>query len=166
MNQPIHRRAGFAVTLSALVLLAGCGGETGETEPAASPPATTAAAPTSESTDAAADPDEQAVRTAWSTVFDSSVPVADKLEHLAEPDLAEPVLAAYATAGEQVGGISLEPTAVAIDGETAEVTYDVLFGGTAAYSDQTGTVERSGDTWVVGTEQFCSFMASARTPCP
>ncbi len=48
----------------------------------------------------------------------------------------------------------------------ATVLYDVLFGGTAAYSGQDGTVIRSGEDWVVPTDQFCSFMAAARTPCP
>lgn len=48
-------------------------------------------------------------------------------------------------AGQQVGGISLVPTAVTIEGDTATVVYNVLFGGTVAYSGQDGTVERSGN---------------------
>jgi iron complex transport system substrate-binding protein len=48
----------------------------------------------------------------------------------------------------------------------ATVTYDVLFGGTAAYTDQTGTVERVNGVWTVGRDQFCSFMVSARQSCP
>lgn len=41
----------------------------------------------------------------------------------------------------------------------------MLFGGTVAYSGQTGTVRRAADRWVVGTDEFCDFMAAARTPC-
>ena len=64
-----------------------------------------------------------------------------------------------------MGGIALKPTAVTVDGDTATVTYDVMFGGTAAYQDLTGTITKVGDTWQVTKVDFCGFMASARTPC-
>lgn len=160
----IPRRAAPLLLAATLAVPTACAG-TQATAPAAAPttvpPTTSAAAGITPG----ADPDVDAVVTAWTSVFGSGVPVADKLTHLAEPQRAEPVLQAYATAGEQVGGISLLPTAVTVTGESAEVTYDVLFGGTAAYSGQTGTVQRQDGRWVVDTEQFCSFMAAARTPC-
>ena len=53
-----------------------------------------------------------------------------------------------------------------IEGDTATVTYDVLFGGTAAYTAQTGTLTRVDGAWIVVRDEFCSFMASARNPCP
>ena len=34
-----------------------------------------------------------------------------------------------------------------------------------AYQAQTGTLAQKGEGWIVTTEQFCSFMALARTPC-
>jgi hypothetical protein len=68
-------------------------------------------------------------------------------------------------AGTAVGGITLQPTTIAIDGTTATVTYDVLFAGTAVYSALTGTVGQVGDVWTVNRDVFCSFMSSARTPC-
>jgi iron complex transport system substrate-binding protein len=65
-----------------------------------------------------------------------------------------------------MGGISLVPTSSSVDGDTATITYDVLFGDQAAYNDLTGLIDNVDGTWVVPRTEFCSFMASARTPCP
>ncbi len=47
----------------------------------------------------------------------------------------------------------------------ATVTYDIEFAGNPAYKPQTGTLAQAGSGWQVTTEQFCSFMSLARTPC-
>lgn len=117
------------------------------------------------SDDTAAVDDETAAGDAWSVVFDSTTTFDAKAAHLEDADVLATTISAYAAAGDGMGGISLDPTAVVVDGDTATVTYDVLFGGTAAYEGQVGEIERVDDTWVVDREQFCSFMASARTPC-
>jgi iron complex transport system substrate-binding protein len=65
-----------------------------------------------------------------------------------------------------MGGITLEPTDVVVDGETATVTYDVMFGGSAAYTALTGSISLIDGTWVVSRAEFCGFMASARNACP
>lgn len=140
-------------------------------EPAASQPAAARVPEASPSTAeddvtvALEDPEQQQAAQAWSLVFDSSVPFADKAPHLPDAEALRSTVEAYAAAGEGVGGISLSPTAVTIDGDEATVTYDVLFGENAAYSDQTGTIERVDGVWVVARDEFCGFMASARTPC-
>lgn len=111
-------------------------------------------------------PDEQAAADAWAVVFDSETSRDDKAPHLEAADELASTIEAYAAAGSDMGGISLAPTGVAIDGDTATVTYDVLFGGSAAYTALTGTMTVVDDTWTVGRDEFCGFMASARTPCP
>jgi iron complex transport system substrate-binding protein len=58
------------------------------------------------------------------------------------------------------------PTAVVIDGDTATVTSDVMFGESAAYTDLTGEISNVGGTWTVSRAEFCGFMASARNACP
>jgi iron complex transport system substrate-binding protein len=65
-----------------------------------------------------------------------------------------------------MGGISLAPTAVAVDGDAATITYDVLFGETAAYTALEGVIARIDGVWTVGRDEFCTFMASARNACP
>jgi len=109
--------------------------------------------------------DEQAAMDAWAVVFDSTLEFSAKLDHLDEAASLEESNAAYATAGERMGGISLEPTAAEIDGDSATITYNVLFAGNTAYEDQIGMLERVDGTWVVSRETYCGFLASARTPC-
>jgi iron complex transport system substrate-binding protein len=111
------------------------------------------------------DDDQAAAALAYETVFDSATDAGAKAEFL--PDVADlaPTIEAYSAAGDGMGGIAMDVTSVVVDGDTATVTYDVLFGGNPAYSDLSGTLVRAGDSWTVTRDEFCSFMASARTPC-
>ena len=65
-----------------------------------------------------------------------------------------------------MGGIELVPTAVVVSGDTATITYDVMFAGQPAYQGQDGTIERVDGTWMVSREEFCGFMGAARNACP
>lgn len=102
---------------------------------------------------------------AWAVVFDSSVDFADKAPHMEDAAALESSNDAYAASAAGLGGVSLEPTAVEINGDEATVAYNVLFGGTAAYTDLTGEIQRVNGTWTVSREVYCGFLASARTPC-
>ena len=102
---------------------------------------------------------------AWALVFDSTVEFSEKVPHLEDAASLESSNAAYSAAGEGLGGISLEPTAAEINGDEASITYNVLFGGTAAYEDLTGEIQQVDGTWTVSREAYCGFLASARTPC-
>ena len=108
---------------------------------------------------------EQAAMDAWAVVFDSEGDFADKVPHLENAAQLESTVVAYAETGAQFGGVSLEPTAVSLDGDGAAITYNVLFGGSAAYSDLSGEMQLVDGVWVVSRDTFCGFMASARTPC-
>lgn len=132
-------------------------------------PTTTAAGSTTTAASGPAfgDPDQQAAATAFALVYDSAVPFEEKAPHLAEADALKTTIEAYATAGGAMGGISLKPTAVTVTGDTATVTYDVMFGPAPAYQDLTGPITKLADgTWQIARVDFCSFMAQARTPCP
>ena len=83
------------------------------------PVATASAAPT----------DEQAAKDVWAVVFNSTLDFSDKAPYLEDAASLEASNAAYAEAGERMGGISLEPTSAAIDGDVATITYNVLFAG-------------------------------------
>ena len=98
-------------------------------------------------------------------VFDSAVEFDPKSAHLEDP-VIEGRGRGLHNAGSAMGGISLEATATPCEGATATVTYDVLFGGAAAYTAQTGTLTRVDGVWTVTKDEFCSFMASARNTCP
>ena len=102
---------------------------------------------------------------AWAVVFDSGADFADKAPHLQDAAALEASNAAYAETGEMMNGVSLEPTGATVDGDVAVVTYNVLFGGSAAYEDLTGEIVLVDGTWMVTRETYCGFLASARTPC-
>jgi iron complex transport system substrate-binding protein len=122
-------------------------------------------APEGAATDGSADA-ETAAADAWTLVFDSAVPFEDKAAHIEDADALRSTIEAYTTAGDAMGGITLVPTAVTVDGDSASVTYDVMFGGTAAYTALTGTISLIDGTWVVSRAEFCGFMSSARNACP
>jgi len=117
-------------------------------------------------TETSAGTDEEAAAAAFSAVFDSTVTFADKADHLEDANALQATVESYTAAGSAMGGISLVPTATVVDGDTATITYDVLFGTEPAYTAQTGTVTKIGDDWVVSKAEFCAFMASARNACP
>jgi len=129
--------------------------------------ATTEPPPTEAGVEAAAAGDPAvAAGAAWSLVFDSDEPFDAKAVHLADAERLRGTVEAYAGAGSGFGGISLEPTDVVVDGETATITYDVNFGANPAYGDQVGTISLVDGVWTVSADEFCSFMASARVSCP
>ncbi len=107
-----------------------------------------------------------AAAAAWSLAFDSTVGFDGKAAHIEDAEELRSTIESYTAAGDAMGGITLDPTNVVVNGDTATVTYDVMFGGTAAYSDMTGVVALVDDTWVVSRAEFCTFMASARNACP
>lgn len=166
------RRLTLAVLALPLLLgLAACGGDDDDSEDAGGSEAaeesttTTAADEAAEGGDDAASADEEAVGEAVTTVFDSSVPYDDKLALVEGGEAHRADHDGYVAAADAVGGITVEPTDVAVDGDTATVTYRVLFGGNEAYADLTMDVSRVDGEWVVPTTTFCDFLSSARTPC-
>jgi hypothetical protein len=167
-----HPRA-VALALLALPLTLGlvaCGGDDDSDETGSSD--TTETTEESSSTTGAEDAaggdasaDEEAAGAAVATVFDSSVPYDDKLALVEGGEAHRADHEAYVGAADAVGGITVEPTDVAVDGDTATITYRVLFGGNEAYADLTMDVSRVDGEWVVPTTTFCDFLSSARTPC-
>jgi hypothetical protein len=66
---------------------------------------------------------------------------------------------AYAAAGDNKGGISLAPSTAVIDGQTATITYDLLFGASAACNDLSRPATLVDGTWTVGQNDYCDFLA-------
>lgn len=103
---------------------------------------------------------------AYETVFDTATTFEQKAVFLPDAAALRATIAAYADAGEKVGGIVLRPSAVTIAGDHAAVIYyDVLFAGNPVYKSLSGSAVEIGGVWTVIREEFCDFMSSARTPC-
>ncbi len=111
------------------------------------------------------DPEAAAAAEAFALVYDSNAAWADKAPHLENAAALEASNAAYEAAGEQMGGVALAPTAAEVSGDTATITYNVLFGGNPAYEDLTRPIMLVEGVWVVSEAEYCSFLASARSPC-
>lgn len=138
----------------------GSGSATTASEPADDTATTTTAADS-----AALGDDEATAADLVATLFDSSVVFDDKIELVEGGEAHRADHDAYVVAATAVGGITIQPTAVTIDGDTATVTYGLSFADTTQYEDLSIGVTRSGDGWVVSTDEFCGFVAQAGTPC-
>ena len=80
--------------------------------------------------------------------------------------LREDATAAFHAAVAAVQPADLLTNAVTIDGEVAEVQYDLLFGGTPTYTDLLGDAVLLDGVWMVTREMLCGMMTSARVGCP
>ena len=112
------------------------------------------------------DPDVDAVVLAYQVAFSSTTTYEETAPYLVDPTGLEETVEKYNATGESMGGIELAPNSVSIDGDVAEVQYDLLFGGTPTYPDLTGDAVLDGDVWKVTREMFCGMMTSARVGCP
>ena len=132
------------------------------------PPTTTTTTPPLEPVEVVpgADADVDAVVKAYVIVFDSATTYEQKVPYLVEPDGLEETVAAYTETGESFGGVTVEVSAAATDGEIAAVVYTLLFGGNPAYPGLTGDAVQTEDGWQITRETFCSLMTSARVGCP
>lgn len=110
-------------------------------------------------------PEQAAAMSAWAIVFDSNAEWTLKAPHIGDSENLERSNENYRAAGEAMGGISLRPTKAAIESDIATITYDVLFGGSAAYTDLQGAIDLVGGTWVISRDTYCGFLAQARSPC-
>lgn len=132
-------------------------------------PATTAAPTTTSAPDAIVpgeDPDVDAIVAAFTIAFDSTSDYAAKAPYLVDPTGLEETVASYLTTGETFGGIGVLVTSVAVDGDQATVTYDLLFNDNPAYPDQSGAAVLTDAGWQVPRTVFCGLMKSARVGCP
>ena len=125
-------------------------------------PTTTTKAP-SASTDAQ---DTQEITALYETVFSSDTTYEEKALLIDDPSGLEGTVDQYMETGESMGGVGLVATGITVSGDSAEVTYDLLFGGNPTYPDLTGDAIRVDGTWLVTREMFCSIMTSARVGCP
>jgi len=127
---------------------------------------TTTVAPTTTAENPTSEVDRDAITIAYEIVFSSETTFEEKAPLIDDPSGLEETVLKYQETGESMGGVSLAATKITVDGDSAEVIYDFLFGGTPTYPDLTGDAVRVDGTWKVSRTMFCSIMSSARVGCP
>ena len=118
-----------------------------------------------DTSDAELSPEAEAAMAAFALVYDSEAAWEEKALHLENATSLEASNTVYREGASNSGGISLNPTSATINGDVATIIYDVYFGDSPAYTDLDRVITRVDGVWVVTEEDFCGFLASARTPC-
>ncbi|MCU1359581.1 MAG: putative iron siderophore transporter iron siderophore-binding protein, partial [Ilumatobacteraceae bacterium] len=114
-----------------------------------------AGTPADGTTPASGDSNADAASAAFALVFDSTADIAEKITHVEDGAALESTMTDYKTSGDAMDGFTVAPSDVVVEGDTATITYDVLFGGTSAgYPPQTGTATLVGGVWTVSKADF------------
>ncbi len=111
-------------------------------------------------------PEVDEITAAYEIVFSSETSYEDKAPLLDDPEGLEDTVTKYQETGASMGGVGLVATSVTVDGDSASVTYDLLFGGTPTYPDLQGDAVLIDGTWKITRTMFCAIMSSARVGCP
>jgi hypothetical protein len=112
------------------------------------------------------DPDVDEVVMAYTIAFDSTSGYEAKAPYIEDPTGLEETVASYLEIGTAMGGVGVSVTGVEIDGDTAAVSYDLLFNGNPTYPDLSGSAVRTAEGWQIPRDVFCGLMSSARVGCP
>lgn len=131
----------------------------------AAPATTTTSAATSE-IEPTGDPDVDAIVLAYTVAFDSKSDFAAKQPYIVDAADLEQTVIDYLSIGETMGGVSVTIKDVVVNGDAADVAYDLMFNNNPTYPDLAGTAVLTADGWQVPRDVFCSLMTSARVGCP
>ena len=128
--------------------------------------AATEAATTTAAAEEGLGPDEMAITEAYAVAFNSESTYEETAPYLVAPEGLEETVQGYIDIGEQMGGVSVGIDKIELDGDSAAITYTLLFGGNPSYRDLAGTAVRTDAGWQISREMFCGLMSSARVGCP
>ena len=170
----------LVLVVAAMSLVAVACGDSSSDDAGAEAPATSAASATTSAPPTTAaptttaapaivpgeDPDVDAIVTAFTVAFDSAADYAAKAVYIVDPSGLEETVASYLTTGETFGGIGVLVTSVTVNGDQADVIYDLLFNDNPTYRDQDGIAVLTEAGWQVPRDVFCGLMKSARVGCP
>ncbi|WP_426363151.1 hypothetical protein [Streptomyces sp. E-08] len=102
----------------------------------------------------------------WTAFFDPKTPVAEKVRLLENGEQLRPVLGAFA-ADKNAAMTSAKVTGIEFTSATgANVTYDLLVGGTPALTGSQGTSILQNDTWKVSVKTLCGLVELSGVTVP
>ncbi|MEU6975735.1 MULTISPECIES: hypothetical protein [unclassified Streptomyces] len=102
----------------------------------------------------------------WTAFFDPKTPTSERIELLENGETMAPVLGAFA-ADKTAGRASAQVKSIAFTSPSgAEVTYDLLVGGSPALPDAKGTSVLQNDTWKVSVKTLCGLVQLSGAQVP
>ncbi|WP_369143435.1 hypothetical protein [Streptomyces sp. R44] len=102
----------------------------------------------------------------WTAFFDPRTPVAEKVKLLENGEQLRPVLGAFA-ADKNAAMTSAKVTGIEFTSATdANVTYDLLVGGSPALPGSKGTSVLQNDTWKVSMKTLCGLVELSGVTVP
>jgi hypothetical protein len=145
------------VVLALALIVVGCGGSSETTTTSAAPTTTTAAS--SSTTSVTFTGDAATIATNWATFFDGSLPVADKAALLENGSQFSKELEAQGASPLTKAATARVTDVKMASATTADVTYDLLVGGTAALPGQKGQAVLQDGAWKVSAASFQALLA-------
>ncbi|MFI8293867.1 hypothetical protein ACIGBL_32510 [Streptomyces sp. NPDC085614] len=152
-------RVAALAAVAALVLgpvLAGCGDDEGSPSTTSPPAASVPPAASDGPADPAAAKAE--ITRNWKAFFDPKTPVNEKAKLLENGAEMMPVLAAFAGDRNAAMTSATVKTVEFTSPTGANVTYDLVVGGTPALPDTKGTAVQQNDVWKVSVKTLCGLV--------
>lgn len=183
-----RRMAWAALPIAGVLLLAGCGDDDKKDDTSSSPsaPATSAAASSAPATSASASAsasgtgsaapagpadaatftaDQKAAAAAFTQMLDAKVPVDQRKAGIQDATAIAPLLDTL-LANPSLGTASIKVNDVAVSGDNAVVSFDVLVSGAPFYPNQKGDAVKQNGKWLVGKKTVCGFGTGLGIPAP
>jgi hypothetical protein len=142
--------------------LAACGSSG---SPAASTPPSTAAASSAPPASASASSGPPASSAAastiaanWTAFFNAKTPVAQRVSLVEDGQDFATIITAQSTSPLASSATAKVAKVTVTSPTQATVVYDIVIGGQAALSNQSGTAVLQGGTWKVGLASFCGLL--------
>jgi hypothetical protein len=150
------------------VTLAACGGSGSGSSAASTPPSSAAASssapapatstPASSSAPASSAAAASTIAANWTAFFSAKTPVAQRANLVQDGQDFTAVIKAQATSP-LASSATAKVTKVTVTSPTqATVVYNIVVGGQAVLSNQSGTSVLQGGTWKVGLSSFCGLL--------
>jgi len=110
-------------------------------------------------------PDERAAIEAFRTVWTPSVPNETAAVSMIDAEQMLPIRSQLIDLLDgRADSVDVVPTAIAVDGDLASLTYVFLLDGRVAFVPLSATLERVEGTWMVTPESVCRLASQAPTP--
>jgi hypothetical protein len=157
----ITRRLISSILLTCMVglgLAACSSSSSSSTPPASSSSSPAASASASSSGSAASGADEKEITTNWEAFFNAKTPVAKRVSLLQDGSTFSSIIKSQAGSGLAAEATAQVTKVTLITTSEAQVTYNILVGGTPELKNEKGEAVLQDGIWKVGVASFCGLL--------